>query len=94
MEVANMLLLNFTLFEGRVNALKFPYPRQFAALNCLFICGRFFLFLLVPYGIMEEFEALGTVPHILATNDAQTSLFHRAELITSVLFGFQSHLVL
>ncbi len=55
-EMENMLV---NLFEqqGKCERIKnFPYPRQFATLNLYFVC----LFtLLVPFGMLQEFDKLG-----------------------------------
>ncbi|WP_104734592.1 bestrophin family protein [Hanstruepera ponticola] len=56
MEMSKMLTELYTL-QGKSERIKnFPYPRQFATLNYIFI---WIFILLIPYGIMEEFEAFG-----------------------------------
>jgi len=60
MEMANMLVEFYTL-QGKCERIKnFPYPRQFATLNYLFV---WIFIILLPYGIMEGFETIGD--HIL-----------------------------
>lgn len=51
------LLVNLYDQQGKCERIKnFPYPRQFATLNLYFIC----LFtLLVPFGMLQEFDKLG-----------------------------------
>lgn len=56
MEMGNMLVEFYTL-QGKAERIKnFPYPRQFATLNFLFVW--IFIFLL-PFGVMNEFEKIG-----------------------------------
>ncbi len=56
MEMQNMMTEFFTL-QGKVERIKnFPYPRQFATLNYLFV---WIFILLLPLGMMHEFEAIG-----------------------------------
>ena len=77
MEMANMLVEFYSL-QGKSERIKnFPYPRQFATLNYLFV---WIFILLIPYGIMEEFESFGDkILHLLNAHDTQTSLFHRTQ---------------
>lgn len=57
LEMEKMLVEFFTL-QGKVERIKnFPYPRQFATLNRFFIW--IFVFLL-PFGMMHEFNKIGT----------------------------------
>ncbi len=56
MEMAN-LLVEFYALQGKSERIKnFPYPRQFATLNYVFV---WIFILLLPFGIMEEFEVIG-----------------------------------
>ena len=56
MEMANLLVEFYTL-QGKSERIKnFPYPRQFATLNYVFV---WIFILLIPFGIMEEFEVIG-----------------------------------
>ena len=56
MEMTNMLVEFYTL-QGKSERIKnFPYPRQFATLNYLFV---WIFILLLPFGIMEGFEGIG-----------------------------------
>lgn len=74
MEMANMLVELYTL-QGKSERIKnFPYPRQFATLNYLFV---WIFIILLPFGIMEGFEAIGD--HILedlTNHESQTSIGH------------------
>jgi putative membrane protein len=74
MEMANMLVEFYTL-QGKSERIKnFPYPRQFATLNYLFV---WIFIILLPFGIMEGFESIGD--HILedlANHQSHTSLGH------------------
>ena len=51
------MLVNLYEQQGKCERIKnFPYPRQFATLNLYFVC----LFtLLVPFGMLQEFDRLG-----------------------------------
>jgi len=77
MELMNMLKEFYTL-QGKSERIKnFPYPRQFATLNYLFV---WIFILLVPFGIMEEFEKIGD--HILvdlANHESHTSFLHQIQ---------------
>ncbi len=56
MEMANILVELYTL-QGKSERIKnFPYPRQFATLNYMFV---WIFILLLPFGIMEGFEGIG-----------------------------------
>lgn len=56
-EIQNLLVEMFTL-QGKLERIKnFPYPRQYATLNYYFVW--IFIFLL-PFGIMHEFDKIGT----------------------------------
>ena len=56
MELTNMLVEFYTL-QGKSERIKnFPYPRQFATLNYMFV---WIFILLLPFGIMEGFEGIG-----------------------------------
>jgi putative membrane protein len=56
MEMQNMLTEFFTL-QGKVERIKnFPYPRQFATLNYLFV---WIFIILLPLGMMHEFDTIG-----------------------------------
>ncbi|MGW9685178.1 bestrophin family protein [Flagellimonas sp. 2504JD1-5] len=56
MEMMSMLTEFYTL-QGKSERIKnFPYPRQFATLNYVFV---WIFILLVPFGIMEGFEEIG-----------------------------------
>lgn len=77
MEMANMLVEFYTL-QGKSERIKnFPYPRQFATLNYLFV---WIFIILLPFGIMESFESIGD--HILedlSTHQSRTSLGHMVQ---------------
>ncbi len=60
MEMKNMLVEFYTL-QGKSERIKnFPYPRQYATMNLFFV---WIFIILLPYGIMQGFESIGT--HIL-----------------------------
>ena len=77
MEMTNILVEFYTL-QGKSERIKnFPYPRQFATLNYLFV---WVFILLIPYGIMEEFESFGVkILNLLQNHEAQSSIFHRTQ---------------
>lgn len=58
MEFQSMLTEFFTL-QGKVERIKnFPYPRQFATLNFIFV---WIFILLLPLGMMHEFDKIGSI---------------------------------
>ncbi|RKE91983.1 bestrophin family protein [Ichthyenterobacterium magnum] len=77
MELANMLKEFYTL-QGKSERIKnFPYPRQFATLNYLFV---WIFIILLPFGIMEGFESIGE--HIiedLANHESHSSTLHKIQ---------------
>lgn len=77
MEMENMLVEFYTL-QGKSERIKnFPYPRQFATLNYIFV---WLFILMLPFGIMEGFEAIGE--HIiedLAAHQSRTSWGHKIQ---------------
>ncbi len=77
MEMINMLV-EFYALQGKSERIKnFPYPRQFATLNYLFV---WIFILLIPYGIMEEFESFGEkILGLLARHEERSSLMHQAQ---------------
>ncbi|WP_456437885.1 bestrophin family protein [Psychroserpens sp.] len=77
MEMANVLVEFYTL-QGKSERIKnFPYPRQFATLNYMFV---WVFIILLPFGIMQEFESIGE--HIvgdLVNHVSHTSTLHRIQ---------------
>lgn len=77
MEMANVLVELYTL-QGKSERIKnFPYPRQYATLNYIFV---WIFIILLPFGIMEGFEGIGT--HIfedLANHTSHSSLAHKIQ---------------
>jgi putative membrane protein len=75
MELMNVLKEFYTL-QGKSERIKnFPYPRQYATLNYIFVWS---FILLLPYGIMEEFEIIGhRVLEELSTHAVKTDIMHR-----------------
>jgi putative membrane protein len=70
MEFKNMIGELFTL-QGKVERIKnFPYPRQFATLNLLFI---WIFMILLPLGMMNEFHEIG----LGLARDEDTNLINR-----------------
>ncbi len=79
MEMKNMLVEFYTL-QGKSERIKnFPYPRQFATLNFLFV---WIFIILLPFGVMNEFESIGggfiedLKRHALEQHDQHTGFFH------------------
>ncbi len=76
MEMENMLVEFYTL-QGKSERIKnFPYPRQFATLNFLFV---WIFIILVPFGVMNEFEKIGqSVITEMSTHihDGEVGFFH------------------
>ena len=79
MEMANILVEFYTL-QGQSERIKnFPYPRQFATLNYMFV---WIFIILLPFGIMEGFETIGE--HIiedLAKHQSSSTLHNIQEFI-------------
>ncbi len=77
MEMSNMLV-EFYALQGKSERIKnFPYPRQFATLNYLFV---WIFILLIPYGIMEEFESFGDkILALLSKHEERSSLMHMVQ---------------
>lgn len=77
MEMVNILVEFYTL-QGKSERIKnFPYPRQFATLNYMFV---WIFIILLPFGIMEGFEVIGD--HILEDlmkHESHSSLAHRIQ---------------
>lgn len=84
MEMENMLVEFYTL-QGKSERIKnFPYPRQYATLNYIFV---WVFILMLPYGIMEGFESIGD--HILedlANHKSHSSYAHRAQVFIAKHF--------
>lgn len=84
MELVNMVKELYTL-QGKSERIKnFPYPRQYATMNYIFV---WIFILLVPFGIMEEFEIIGD--HILvdlANHTSHTSLLHQIQVFIGEKF--------
>jgi len=74
MEMKNMLVEFYTL-QGKAERIKnFPYPRQFATLNFLFV---WIFIILLPFGIMNEFESIGQRFLVdLADHHHEAGIFH------------------
>ena len=75
MEMSKLLVELYTL-QGKSERIKnFPYPRQFATLNYIFV---WVFILLLPFGIMESFDEIGrSIKEGLMHHKLQTSmLFH------------------
>lgn len=77
MEMENMLVEFYTL-QGKSERIKnFPYPRQFATLNYIFV---WLFIIMLPFGIMEGFEAIGIhIMEDLETHASRTSWGHRIQ---------------
>ena len=60
------ILQELTALQGKSERIKnFPYPRQFATLNSIFVW--IFIFL-IPFGIMNEFEHIGSKLSLESSN--------------------------
>ena len=75
----NSMLSEFYTLQGKSERIKnFPYPRQYATMNYIFV---WVFIILLPFGIMQEFEAIGE--HIsadLVNHESHTSALHRIHL--------------
>lgn len=74
----NGMLTEFYTLQGKSERIKnFPYPRQFATLNYIFV---WCFIILLPFGIMQEFEGIGE--HILkdlADHKSHTTFTHNIQ---------------
>ena len=84
MEMMNMLVEFYTL-QGKSERIKnFPYPRQFATLNYIFV---WIFILLLPFGIMEGFEEIGShILNDLGMHETHSSLAHRVQEFIALHF--------
>ena len=72
--------------QGKSERIKnFPYPRQFATLNYIFV---WLFILLLPYGVMEEFEKIGD--HIITDHSSADEGYG---LMHSMWLFFGTHFV-
>lgn len=72
LEMQNLLKELFTL-QGKLERIKnFPYPRQFATLNLFFV---WIFILLLPFGIINVFDEIGTKIIENTTNPSETIKF-------------------
>ncbi|WP_299670080.1 bestrophin family protein [uncultured Polaribacter sp.] len=76
-EMMNVLKELYTL-QGKSERIKnFPYPRQYATLNYIFV---WIFIILLPFGIMEGFESIGKhIVEDLALHTSRTHLGHRIQ---------------
>jgi putative membrane protein len=84
MELMNVLKEFYTL-QGKSERIKnFPYPRQYATLNYIFVWS---FILLLPYGVMEGFEVIGhRVLDELAMHAVKTDIMHRFQEFIALHF--------
>ena len=84
MEMENMLVEFYTL-QGQCERIKnFPYPRQFATINYYFV---WIFILLLPYGLMEEFESFGAkIFLLLDQHPIQDSTIHQLQEFMALHF--------
>ena len=77
MEMKNLLVEFYTL-QGKSERIKnFPYPRQYATMNYIFV---WCFILLLPFGIMEGFETIGEhIMEHLTEHASRTSWGHRIQ---------------
>jgi putative membrane protein len=77
MEMMNVLKELYTL-QGKSERIKnFPYPRQYATLNYVFV---WIFIILLPFGIMEGFENIGkVVVEDLVNHESRTNLGHQIQ---------------
>jgi len=77
MEMMSILTELYTL-QGQSERIKnFPYPRQYATLNYMFV---WVFIILLPFGIMEGFETIGShIVEDLANHESRTNWGHLAQ---------------
>jgi putative membrane protein len=88
MEMTNMLVEFYTL-QGKSERIKnFPYPRQFATLNYIFV---WVFIILLPFGIMGGFEGIGDeILKDLATHESNSSVIHKIQVFIASHFEWIS----
>ncbi len=88
MELEKSLTELYTL-QGKSERIKnFPYPRQFATLNFIFV---WIFIILLPYGMMQEFEALGDrILKSLAQHEVKTAIMHQVQVFIARHFEWFS----
>ena len=88
MEMTNILVEFYTL-QGKSERIKnFPYPRQFATLNYIFV---WVFIILLPFGIMDGFEGIGDdILKDLATHESDSSAIHKIQMFIASHFEWVS----
>ncbi|WP_272150299.1 bestrophin family protein [Tenacibaculum aiptasiae] len=88
MELEKVIVELYTL-QGKSERIKnFPYPRQFATLNFMFV---WVFIILLPYGMMQEFEALGDrITETLANHQSRTAIMHKVQVFIARHFEWFS----
>lgn len=77
MEMSNVLVEFYTLQEQSERIKNFPYPRQFATLNYIFV---WVFIILLPFGIMAGFETIGhDILEDLSHHASRTTWGHRLQ---------------
>jgi putative membrane protein len=84
MEMSKLLVELYTL-QGKSERIKnFPYPRQFATLNYIFV---WVFILLLPFGIMESFDEIGrSLLDGFTSQSHHTSMLHKARIFMAKHF--------
>ncbi len=88
MEIEKSIVELYTL-QGKSERIKnFPYPRQFATLNFIFL---WVFIILLPFGIMEEFENIGDkILEALANHKSHTAIMHQLQVFIAKHFVWLS----
>lgn len=88
MELEKILVELYTL-QGKSERIKnFPYPRQFATLNYIFV---WIFIILLPYGMMQEFESLGDrILDTLSRHELRTAIMHQIQVFIAKHFEWFS----
>lgn len=88
MEMMSILTELYTL-QGKSERIKnFPYPRQYATLNYIFV---WIFIILLPFGIMEEFESIGKqIVEDLLVHQSRTNWGHMIQEFIAKHFAWFS----
>lgn len=87
-EIERQLVELYTL-QGKSERIKnFPYPRQFATLNFIFV---WIFIILIPYGIMQEFESIGDrILVTLSKHELRTEFMYQIQVFIANHFEWLS----
>ncbi|WP_233188702.1 bestrophin family protein [Tenacibaculum sp. SG-28] len=88
MEIEKIIVELYTL-QGKSERIKnFPYPRQFATLNFVFV---WIFIILLPFGMMQEFEVVGhKILVSLSDHEVKSAILHQLQVFVAQHFVWLS----